>query len=94
MSVRQIVPDVVAQFRQELTNLVKTVAGAELDPFAFVELVDGLKTVLANVGREAFVRFVDLQDEVEDLFEHEGIDADSMRVVTVRAVHGAILGGV
>ncbi len=72
MSVRQIVPDVVAQFRQELTTLVKTVEGAELDPVAFIEFVDGLKTVLASVGREAFVRFVDHQDEAEDLFEHEG----------------------
>ena len=53
MSVRQIVPDVVAQFRQELTDLVKSVEGDELDPRLFAEFVDGLKAVLTSAGREA-----------------------------------------
>jgi len=72
MSVRQIVPDVVAQFRQELTDLVKSSEGCELDPLGFTQFIDGLKDVLASVGRQAFVRFVDLQDEPDDLFEHDG----------------------
>ena len=72
MSVRQIVPDVVAQFREELTDLVKSVEGDELDPAMFTQFVDGLKAVLASAGRQAFVRFVDLQDEVDDLFDHGG----------------------
>lgn len=69
MSVRQIVPSVVAHFRQELTELVTAAQGDELDPRSFVKFVDGLKAVLASAGRKAFVQFVSLQDEVEDLFE-------------------------
>lgn len=72
MSVRQIVPDVVAQFRQELTDLVKSAEGRELDALGFAQFIDGLKGVLASAGRQAFVRFVDLQDEPDDLFEHGG----------------------
>jgi len=72
MSVRQIVPDVVAQFRQELTDLVKSAEGGELDALGFRHFVDGLKGVLASAGRQAFARFVDLQDEPDDLFEHDG----------------------
>ena len=72
MSVRQIVPDVVAQFRQELTDLVKSAEGGELDAVRFTQFVDGLKGVLARAGCQAFVRFVDLQDESDDLFEHNG----------------------
>jgi len=64
MSVRQIVPDVVAQFRQELTDLVKSAEQGALDPLGFTQFVDGLKTVLASAGRQAFVRFVHLQDNV------------------------------
>jgi len=72
MSVRQIVPDVVAQFREELTDLVESASEAELDPASFTQFVDGLKTVLANVGRDAFTRFVGQHDETEDVFEHDG----------------------
>lgn len=72
MSVRQIVPDVVAQFRQELTELVKSVEGGELDALGFTRFVDGLKVVLANAGRQAFVGFVELQDEFDDVFEYDG----------------------
>lgn len=72
MSVREIVPDVVAQFRQELTNLVKTATDGEFDSRKFTEFVDGLKAVLASTGRHAFGKLVDLQDEAEDLFEHGG----------------------
>ncbi len=72
MSVRQIVPDVVAQFRQELTDLVKCAEGGELDALGFTRFVDGLKDVLASAGRRALVKFVDLQDEPDDLFECGG----------------------
>lgn len=72
MSVRQIVPDVVAQFRQELTDLVKSAEGGELDALGFTRFVDGLKGVLASAGRQAFVKFVDLQDESDDLIERDG----------------------
>ena len=72
MSVRQIVPDVVAQFRQELTDLVRSAEGGELDALGFTQFVEGLKGVLASAGRQAFVKFVDLQDEPEDLFEYDG----------------------
>ena len=72
MSVRQIVPDVVAQFRQELTDLVKSVDRDELDPEEFIHFVDGLKAVLASAGRRAFVGFVGFQDEAGDLFDHDG----------------------
>ena len=72
MSVRQIVTDVVAQFRQELTDLVKSGEGVELDALAFTQFIDGLKGVLASAGRQAFVKFVDLQDRSEDVFEHDG----------------------
>lgn len=71
MSVRQIVPDVVAQFRQELTDLVKSAERGELDPLGFTQFVDGLKTVLASAGRQAFVRFVHLQENVDDLLDHD-----------------------
>ena len=53
MSVRQILPDVVAQFREELTDLVKSIEGDELDPVMFTQFVDGLKAVLASAGRQA-----------------------------------------
>ena len=72
MSVRQIVTDVVAQFRQELTDLVKSTEGGELDALEFAQFIGGLKGVLANAGRRAFVNFVDLQDRPEDVFEHDG----------------------
>jgi hypothetical protein len=62
----------VAQFRQELTDLVKSAEGGDLDALGFTQLIDGLKTVLASAGRQAFVKFVDLQDNVDDLFDHEG----------------------
>ena len=71
MSVRQIVPEVVAQFRQELTDLVKSAERRELDALGFTQFVDGLKTVLASAGRQAFARFVHLQDNVDDLFDHD-----------------------
>ena len=71
MSVRQIVPDVVAQFRQELTDLVKSAEGKEAEPAQFTQFVAGLKALLASAGRRAFVRFVELQDEVDDLLDHE-----------------------
>ena len=69
MSIRQIVPSVVAHFRQELTDLVTAAQGDELDPRSFAKFVDGLKAVLASAGREAFGKFVSLQDEAADLFE-------------------------
>jgi len=71
MSVRQIVPDVVAQFRQELTDLVKRVEGKEAEAAQFTQFVEGLKALLASAGRQAFVRFVELQDEVDNLLNHE-----------------------
>jgi hypothetical protein len=66
------VPDVVAQFRQELTDLVKSADGGELDALGFTQFVDGLEGVLASAGRQAFVKFVHLQDEPDDLFEDDG----------------------
>ena len=72
MSVREIVPDVVAQFRQELTDLVKTATDGDFESRKFTEFVDGLKAVLASAGRNAFSKLVDLQDETEDLFERDG----------------------
>jgi len=72
MSVRQIVSDVVAQFRQELTNLVKSAGEGEFDALGFTQFVDGLKGVLASAGRQTFVGFVSLQDESDDLFERDG----------------------
>ncbi len=72
MSVRQIVLDVVAQFRQELTDLVKSAEGSEFDALGFTQFVDGLKDVLATAGRQAFVGVVALQDEFGDVIEHDG----------------------
>jgi len=72
MSVRQIVPDVVAQFRQGLTDLVKSADGGDLDGPGFTQFVDGLKGVLASAGGQALARFIGLQDESDDLFERDG----------------------
>ena len=72
MSVRQIVTDVVTQFRQELTDLVKSTERGEVDALEFTRFIDGLKDVLASAGRRAFADFVDLQDRPEDVFEHDG----------------------
>jgi len=72
MSVRQIVTDVVAQFRQELTDLVKSSCDGELDALGFAQFVDGLKGVLASAGRQALVKFVDQEDMSEDVFECDG----------------------
>jgi len=71
VSVRQIVPNVVAQFRQELTDLVKSAGRDEIDPEGFASFVDGLKAVLANAGRRAFVEFVALQDEIGDVIDYD-----------------------
>jgi hypothetical protein len=72
MSIRQIVPEVVAQFRQELVELVESAEGREFDALGFTQFIDGLKAVLASAGRETFVRIVGLQDESDDLFERDG----------------------
>lgn len=70
MSVRQIVPSVVAQFRQELTALVESTMREELDPEEFGRFVTDLKAVLASAGRRALLGVVLAQDHAGDLFEH------------------------
>ena len=72
MSIRQIVPSVVAHFRQEFPALVKSTEEDELDPRLFAKFVDGLKAVLASTGRVAFAKSVSLQDEADDIIEHHG----------------------
>jgi len=70
VSVRQIVSGVVAQFREELTNLVESSLGEPMTPEGFVELVSGLKSTLAATGRLAFVELVMAQEEHGDFVEH------------------------
>lgn len=72
MSVRQIVPRVVDQFREELTDLVQVAGREQLDPVGFCQFVEGLKSVLASVGRRAFVEVVSASDEPEEVVEHGG----------------------
>lgn len=72
MSVREIVPAVVAQFREELTDLVKTCCEEDVDPRSFACFVDGLKSVLASAGRRAFVDFVASNEQFGAVVEHGG----------------------
>jgi len=72
MSVRQMVADVVGQFRQELTRLVTTAVEDGLDADGFVDLIEDLKSVLNSAGRRTLVKVVHTQDEIEGVFEHEG----------------------
>lgn len=70
MSVRQIVSGVVAQFREELTNLVESSLEDPMTPDRFAAMVEALKATLAATGRLAFVELVMAHEEYDDFVEH------------------------
>lgn len=72
MSVRPNVSGVVAQFREELTELVQTALAEEMEPRVFRETIAGLKAILANVGRCALTEIVAVAEERGDVVEHDG----------------------
>jgi hypothetical protein len=72
VSVRSIVSGVVAQFQEELTELVETSLAEGMEPRGFGERVAGLKAVLAKAGRRAFTEIVRTAEEHEDIVEHDG----------------------
>jgi hypothetical protein len=64
------VPDVVGQFREELTKLVESSLESPMTPDRFADMVEGLKTTLAATGRLAFERMVLAHEEHGDILEH------------------------
>jgi len=72
VSVRSIVSGVVAQFREELTELVETSLAEGMEPRRFGEMIAGLKAVLASAGQRAFTEIVTTAEEHGDVLEHAG----------------------
>jgi hypothetical protein len=72
MSVREMVPGVVAQFREDLTALVETYVSEPMSPTRFPRMVEALKSTLAATGRRAFAELVRAHEELGDLVEHGG----------------------
>jgi hypothetical protein len=64
------VPDVVGQFREDLTKLVESSLESPMTPDRFADMVEGLKTTLAATGRLAFERMVLAHEEHGDILEH------------------------
>lgn len=72
MSVREMVPGVVAKFREDLTGLVETYTSEPTSPARFAQMVEALKSILAAAGRSAFAELVGAHEEDGDLMEHGG----------------------
>ena len=68
----RIVDDVVRQFRNGLTDLVRELDGTSLTPTTFVGFVGKLKELIHEVGLQAFVGTVLRHERSEDVVEHGG----------------------
>jgi len=67
-----MVSDVVAQFREDLTDLVETYVSDPMSPIRFPQMVEALKSTLASTGRSAFVKLVGSHEEHDVVVEHRG----------------------
>lgn len=75
MNVNAIVDDVATTFRENLRPLVTAIAEAReagLHPTHFLKFVAGLKAVVSQAGRDAFVSTVSELDETAKIVEHDG----------------------
>ncbi len=67
-----MIDDVVRQFRNGLTDLVRELDGTGLTPTTFVGFIGKLKGLINQVGLRAFVETVAKHEEREDIVEHAG----------------------
>ncbi len=68
----RMIDDVVRQFRNGLTDLVRELDGTGLTPTTFVGFVGRLKALINEVGLRAFVETVLRHEETADVVEHGG----------------------
>jgi len=68
----RMIDDVVREFRNGLTVLVRELDGTGLTPTTFVGFVDELKALINMVGLRAFVETVLRHEETEDVVEYSG----------------------
>ena len=68
----RMIDDVVRQFRNGLTDLVRELDGTGLTPTTFVGFVGKLKVLINEVGLQAFVETVLRHEETEGVVEHDG----------------------
>jgi hypothetical protein len=68
----RMIDDVVRQFRNGLTDLVRDLDGKGLTPSTFVGFIGDLKAVINSVALHAFVEVVQRHEEKEDVLEHGG----------------------
>ena len=66
----RMIDDVVRQFRNGLTDLVRELDGTGLKPATFVGFVRKLKTLLNEIGLHAFVETVLRHEETEHVVEY------------------------
>ena len=67
-----MIDEVVRQFRNGLTDLVRELDGTGLKPTTFIGFVGKLKSLINEVGLQAFVETVLRHEETEDVVEHSG----------------------
>lgn len=68
----RMIDDVVRQFRNGLTDLVRDLDGKGLTPSTFLGFVEDLKALINRVALEAFVQTVLEYEETADVVEHDG----------------------
>lgn len=68
----RMIDDVVREFRNGLTGLVRELDGTGLTPTSFIDFVAHLKALISDVGLRAFVETVLRHEEAADVVEHAG----------------------
>lgn len=68
----RMIDDVVRQFRNGLTDLVRDLDGNGLTPTTFVGFIGGLKALINDVALLAFVETVLEHEETADIVDHDG----------------------
>ena len=79
----RMVDDVVRQFRNGLTDLVRDLDGEGLTPTTFVGFIGGLKALINRVALNAFIETVLRHEETGDVVEHGG-QQHRFKVVSVK----------
>jgi hypothetical protein len=68
----RMIDDVVREFRNGLTGLVRDLDDTGLTPAMFIDFVGKLKALLNDTGLRAFVETVLRHEETENVVEHDG----------------------
>lgn len=68
----RMIEDVVRQFRNGLTDLVRELNGEGLEPTTFVGFIGDLKALINKVALQAFVETILRHEEKADVVEHGG----------------------